>query len=62
MDYTGDSRYMATALDVGTRYSIMPGLLWATNFSYGFLGDALKIGTRNVQDTWLLANQVLYAF
>jgi hypothetical protein len=62
MDYTGDSRYMATALDVGTRYSIMPGLLWSTNFSYAFLGDALKISTRNVQDTWLLANQVLYAF
>jgi hypothetical protein len=62
MDYTGDSRYMATAVDVGTRYSIMPGLLWSTNFSYGFLGDALKISTRNVQDTWLLANQVLYAF
>jgi hypothetical protein len=61
-DYTGDSRYMATGVDVGTRYSIMPGLLWSTNFSYGFLGDALKIGTRNVQDTWLLANQVLYAF
>jgi hypothetical protein len=61
-DFTGNSRYLGTEVDAGFRYTIMPGLIWQTRFAWAFLGDAFEIQRRDVQDAWLFANRILYAF
>jgi len=61
-DFTGNSRYAGTEIDVGLRYTILPGLSWTPRFGWGFLGDAFQTQNRNVQDAWVLINRLLYTF
>jgi hypothetical protein len=62
LDFTGDSQYAGTEIDVGLRYTIMPGLTWTPRFGWAFLGDAWQIQNRNVQDSYTFVNRVIYIF
>ena len=62
LNFTGSSRYAGAEIDVGLRYSILPGLFWTPRFGWAFLGDAWKIPERRVQDAWSFANRLIYVF
>jgi hypothetical protein len=62
LDFTGNSRYAGAEIDLGLRYSILPGLFWTPRFGWAFLGDAWQVQHRNVQDAWTFANRVIYVF
>jgi hypothetical protein len=62
LDFTGNSRYAGTEIDLGLRYSILPGLFWTPRFGWAFLGDAWQVQHRNVQDAWTFINRVIYVF
>jgi hypothetical protein len=62
LDFTGNSRYAGTEIDVGLRYAILPGLYWTPRFGWAFMGDAWKVQDRSVQDAWTLANRIIYVF
>jgi hypothetical protein len=62
LDFSGNSRYAGTEIDVGLRYAIMPGLFWMPRFGWAFLGNAWKVENRRVQDTWAFANRLIYVF
>jgi hypothetical protein len=62
LNFTGSSRYAGAEIDVGLRYSILPGLFWTPRFAWAFLGDAWKIPERRVQDAWSFANRLIYVF
>jgi hypothetical protein len=62
VNFTGDSQYVGTEIDVGLRYSILPGLFWTPRFGWAFLGDAWKVQDRRVQDAWTFANRLIYVF
>jgi hypothetical protein len=62
LNFTGSSQYAGTEIDVGLRYSILPGLFWTPRFGWAFLGDAWKTQNRHVQDSWTFANRVIYVF
>lgn len=61
-DFTGNSTYMGTEVDVGSIFTLMPGLTWQTRFGWAFLGDAFEIGNRNVRDAWVIVNRILFTF
>jgi hypothetical protein len=61
-NFTGNSSYLGTEVDVGFRYTIMPGLIWQQRFGWAFLGNAFAINNRNAQDAWVFVNRVLYTF
>jgi hypothetical protein len=62
LDFTGNSRYVGTEINVGLRYTILPGLFWTPRFGWAFLGDAWQSQDRNVQDAWTFTNRVIYVF
>jgi hypothetical protein len=62
LDFTGNSRHAGTEIDLGLRYSILPGLFWTPRFGWAFLGDAWQSQQRHVQDAWTFANRVIYVF
>jgi hypothetical protein len=62
LDFTGNSRYAGAEIDLGLRYSILPGLFWTPRVGWAFLGDAWETQHRNVQDAWTFANRVIYVF
>jgi len=62
LDFTGNSRYAGTEVDIGLRYAIMPGLFWTPRVGWAFLGDAWQIQDRNVQDAWTFVNRLVYVF
>ena len=37
LNFTGSSQYAGTEIDVGLRYSILPGLFWTPRFGWAFL-------------------------
>jgi len=61
-DFTGNSRFLGWEVDVGLRYTIMPGLLAQLRLGYAFLGDAFEIANRNVQDAWIISPRLLFTF
>jgi hypothetical protein len=62
LNFTGNSRYLGTEVDVGLRYTIMPGLVWTPRFGWAFLGDGLNQNNRNSQDAYILINRLIYTF
>ena len=62
LNFTGDSKYVGTEVDVGLRYTIMPGLTFTPLFGWAFLGDAYNVNNRQAQDAWALINRVIYTF
>jgi hypothetical protein len=61
-NFTGNSRYLGTEVDVGLRYTIMPGLTWTPRFGWAFLGDGLNQNNRKAQDAYILINRLIYTF
>jgi hypothetical protein len=49
-DFTGNSRYTGAEIDVGLRYSNLPGLTWTPRFGWAFLGNVFQIQHRGVRD------------
>jgi hypothetical protein len=62
LDFSGDSRYAGTEIDVGLRYAVLPGLFWTPRFGWAFLGDAWQVQDRSVQDAWTFVNRLIYVF
>jgi hypothetical protein len=62
VDFTGNSRYAGTEIDVGLRYTILPGLTWTPRLGWAFLGDAFQVEHRSVRDAWIFVNRVIYTF
>jgi hypothetical protein len=62
LDFTGDSRYAGTEIDIGLRYTILPGLFWTPRVGWAFLGNAWQVQNRDVQDAWTFINRVIYIF
>jgi len=62
VNFTGNSTYVGTEVDIGLRYTIMPGLTWTPLFGWAFLGDAYNTNNRSAQDAWALVNRVIYTF
>jgi hypothetical protein len=62
LDFTGHSMYAGTEIDVGLRYTILPGLIWTPRVGWAFLGDAWQIESRSVQDAWTFVNRLVYVF
>jgi hypothetical protein len=61
-NFTGNSSYLGSEVDVGFRYTIMPGLIWQQRFGWAFLGSGFQIMNRPVQDAWVFVNRLLYTF
>jgi hypothetical protein len=61
-DFTGNSKHLGTEVDVGTIFTIMPGLTWQTRFGWAFLGYAFELRNGQVRDVWVFVNRLLYTF
>jgi hypothetical protein len=61
-NFTGQSNFVGWEVDVGLRYSIMPGLTWTPRFGYAGYGDALSANNRNAQGAWTFSNRMIYIF
>jgi hypothetical protein len=63
---TGDSKFVGVEVDVGLRYTILPGLTWTPRFGWAFMGgtfgDAFGANNRKPQDAWTVANRLIYTF
>jgi hypothetical protein len=62
VNFTDNSRYAGAEIDVGLRYTILPGITWTPRFGWAFLGDAFQVQNRQVQDAWIFVNRVIYTF
>jgi hypothetical protein len=62
LNFTGDSRFVGWEVDVGLRYTIMPGLTWTPRVGYAGIGDATSANNRNAQDAWMLTSRMIYIF
>ena len=61
-NFTGNSRFVGWEIDVGLRYTIMPGLTWTPRFSYADYGNATSANNRKALDAWAIANRMVYIF
>jgi len=61
-NFTGGSKFLGWEIDVGLRYSIMPGLTWTPRFGVAPYGDALSANNRNAQPAWTVSNRMIYIF
>jgi hypothetical protein len=62
LNFTGDSSFVGWEIDVGFRYSIMPGLTWTPRIGYASMGDAVSANNRKAQDEWMATNRLIYIF
>jgi hypothetical protein len=62
LNFTGDSNFAGWEIDVGVRYTIMPGLTWTPRIGYADYGDAVATNNRNPQGAWTLSNRMIYIF
>jgi hypothetical protein len=49
-------------IDVGFRYTIMPGLTWTPRIGYADYGDATATNNRKAADAWTFSNRMIYIF
>jgi hypothetical protein len=61
-NFTGDSRFVGWEVDVGFRYTIMPGLTWTPRIGYADFGGALDQNDRKAMDAWMFTNRMIYLF
>jgi hypothetical protein len=62
LNFTGDSRFVGWEIDVGFRYSILPGLTWTPRIGYADYGDAVSANNRKAMDAWTFSNRMIYIF
>ena len=53
---------MGWEVDVGLRYTIMPGLTWTPRIGYADYGDATSANNRSATDAWVVINRMIYVF
>jgi hypothetical protein len=61
-NFTGDSRFVGWEIDVGLRFTIMPGLTWTPRLAYADYGGATSANGRKAMDAWAIANRMIYIF
>jgi hypothetical protein len=61
INFTGSSQYAGTEIDVGLRYSILPGLFWTPRFGWAFWEMPEDPGPSR-SDAWTFANRIIYVF
>jgi hypothetical protein len=61
-NFTGNSSFLGWEIDVGFRYSIMPGLTWTPRIGYADYGDAYSANNRKAQGAWSFSNRMIYIF
>jgi hypothetical protein len=61
-NFTGGSKFLGWEVDVGFRYSILPGLTWTPRFGVAPYGDAYSANNRNAQPAWTFSNRMIYTF
>ena len=61
-NFTGGSNFLGWEVDVGFRYSIMPGLTWTPRFGYADYGGANSANNRTAQGAWTFSNRMIYIF
>jgi hypothetical protein len=61
-NFTGGSNFLGWEVDVGFRYTIMPGLTWTPRFGYAGYGDAYAANNRSPQGAWTFSNRMIYIF
>jgi hypothetical protein len=62
LNFTGNSRFMGWEIDVGLRYTILPGLTWTPRVGYADYGDAFAANNRKATDAWTVINRMIYIF
>jgi hypothetical protein len=62
LNFTGDSRFVGWEIDVGLRFSIMPGLTWTPRIGYAEYGNATSANGRKATDAWVVVNRMVYIF
>jgi hypothetical protein len=62
LNFTGNSRFVGWEIDVGLRYTIMPGLTWTPRVGYADYGDATSANNRQAMDAWIFVNRMIYIF
>ncbi len=62
LNFTGDSNFVGWEIDVGLRYTIMPGLTWTPRIGYADYGDAVAANNRKAMDAWTFSNRLIYIF
>jgi hypothetical protein len=62
LNFTGDSRFVGWEVDVGLRYTIMPGLTWTPRMGYADYGGATSANGRKAMDAWVITNRMIYIF
>jgi hypothetical protein len=62
LNFTGNSSFVGWEVDVGLRYTIMPGLTWTPRFGYADYGDATSANNRSATDAWVVINRMIYVF
>jgi hypothetical protein len=62
LDFTGNSRYAGTEVDVGLRFTILSGSFWHRGLVGPFWAMPWQVEDRNVQDAWTFANRLIYVF
>jgi hypothetical protein len=62
LNFTGNSRFLGWEIDVGLRYTIMPGLTWTPRIAYAEYGDAVEINDRKPGNVWVVNNRIIYIF
>ena len=53
---------MGWEVDVGLRYTLMPGLTWTPRIGYADYGDAFAANNRKTMDAWIFINRMVYIF
>jgi hypothetical protein len=61
-NFTGQSNFLGWEVDVGFRYTIMPGLTWTPRVGYADYGEAYAANNRHAQGAWFFANRMIYIF
>jgi hypothetical protein len=62
LNFTGDSSFVGWEVNVGLRYTIMPGLTLTPQLAYADYGDALETNGRKATDAWSFINRMIYTF
>jgi hypothetical protein len=62
LNFTGNSRFVGWEVDVGLRYTIMPGLTWTPRMGYADYGNATAANNRSATDAWMISNRLIYIY
>ncbi|HXH13590.1 MAG TPA: hypothetical protein VNP04_27935 [Alphaproteobacteria bacterium] len=62
LNFTGNSKFVGWEIDLGLRYTIMPGLVWTPRVGFADYGDATSANGRSAKEAWVITNRMIYIF